>query len=315
MLIYNIIIKKLAVDLKKLLHTGYSKTRDQTENTYKGRERINSRTKSVQGKVYCPVSLEKKMDAIVVDYEVDEELKKYIAHMEEYIRVIGAKLQKAGQPRNFETLLDIISKKISIDFPYSKRMIDDKYIDRKYTPGTKVRLGVFMQNQDMICRHMGLLAAAILEHFKDNFRKKKKGVVTLNPDDYQIRFMADYQTDEVQGRNSGHAYVVIRRWIQEEKKWAYYVVDPTGGVAVDIESGLNNKRELSPGACRYIFSLLRYLLQEGDILNHQFIYKLINRAKWDINLRQTLNAVHKALDMDGKRYLEKLKVNAVMQGK
>lgn len=289
-----------------LLHQGYSRMRESGENVdmYQGRPRITSRSKTVNGGVYYPRSMEGEMEAIVVDWDKDEGLKAYIPVLEVELSAKLKQLQAQGHKPDIKTMIDLIARKIAWDFPYSQRMRDRKYCNAKYKPGEKNHLGRMMDNQDMICRHMGLLAAAVLEHMKLNGKIKK------NRD---IRYVADHQEDLIEGEHSGHAYVFVAD--REATPNEYYIVDPAGGYAVSFRDMLKKKeRARSTGTYRYLFSGMRVLLQEPDPRDKPFLVGMCKNAKKDANIEGVLNDLAKTFtknaDVAAQRYLTQIQALA-----
>jgi len=294
-----------------LIHTGYSVIAGDPEK-YQGRPLINSRSEQIQGGVFYPKSMEGHMEAITVDYENDQPLKAYIDEMDQHILKINREFHQSGRQMTLAIMLSVISHKIAADFPYSVRMTEGDYLKKSYKPGTKYALGYIMGHQDMVCRHMGLLVGAILDHLKENARK---GTPPGIKPDTEVRFMADRQKDLVENVNSGHGYVVLKRWDEKEKKNLYYVVDPTGGIAVEIRDIFNKKREKSPGAHRYLFSTLRFLFQKEDPKDEKFLENVFARAKAEVAVLEVLKDLRQTLtDVDAIRRFEKLRIRQNLQG-
>ncbi|MFA7278278.1 MAG: hypothetical protein WC101_04840, partial [Candidatus Gracilibacteria bacterium] len=172
-----------------LRHIGYSVAAPGAgADMYEGRPRITTRTKNLQGGVCYPKSLEGRMEAIVVDYEKDQGLARYINQIEQYANTVFHQMKLAGRAPKFEDLLGIIARKIFADFPYSYRMLDKRYREAAYPSGGKVHLGRIMEKQDMICRHMALLFGSTLEHLRD-----KNNPHMRIRSDTDVRYVADTQ--------------------------------------------------------------------------------------------------------------------------
>lgn len=297
-----------------LTHNKYSQLAvNSSDAFYQGRKLIDSHSEKVQGGVVCPLKLRGTMEAITVDYEVDLPLKSYIVEMEQHLMKLYKEFKKNGRTLDLAVAFSIISHKIAADFPYSRRMMEGDYARKTYTPGVKYRLSNFMINQNMVCRHMALLAAAILDHLKENARAGKMPSLKA---DTEVRYMADSQRDSIENRNSGHAYVIVKRSDDSEKKNLYYVIDPTGGTAVEIRNLFTNrKREISTGAWRYLFSVLRVVFQKEDNRDEQFLNNIFSGTKSDVNLLEVLKDLKKSLtDVNAIRRFQKHAVRASLQG-
>jgi hypothetical protein len=274
-------------------HAGYSVApTHRFDTTYKGRSRINSRSSKFQGGVFCPHILQGTMEAIVVDYEEDKFLAQYIHHIEQYASAIMQQLKTSGRSPKFDDLAAIIARKIQTDFPYSHRMLDENYLNQSYPPGKKFHLGVMMQKQDMICRHMGLLFAITIEHLRD------KGYAQLRVrSDTDIRFVTDMQSDPRERDTSGHGYVVMKR--SEKGHVQYFVADPTGGRVFDIREGFDRPGEKSPTTYRYLFSVIRFVFQGQDLQNNSFKHWLTRLRKADSQVQRILEDVERAYAKSG----------------
>lgn len=256
----------------RLAHAVYTnRIPDEHERSqYMGRERITSQTVSIQGKVYLPDVLENYMEGIVVDYEKDLLLKYYLEHtMLPHLlheRIIRGRT-------DFENTIECITKKIAADFPYQKKMLDSTYALTRYPLKQKVGLGLFMKNQDMICRHMGLLFAATIDYLKKQATPLQTGL----PADCDVRFMAEMQRDLLQGRRDGHAYCVMRNGQD------YYVIDPTTATATNIKTILAS-RSHGDEKYRYLFSALRFILQNPHEQQKAFLREILEKTKRDPKL-------------------------------
>lgn len=232
---------------------------------YEGRARITSTSASVQGGVYLPDILEYTMEGIVVDYEKDLILREYL----EKTMLPYVLLQRITHGRdNFEAIIKSISIKIQSDFPYQKKMLDKRYAQAAYPAGQKVALGKIMRQQDMVCRHMGLLFAVSVD-----FLKKKTDAFATS----EVRFMADMQRDFEENERNGHAYCIMRN------AGKYYAVDPTAGMAKEAREILTSKQG-GDERYRYLFSILRFLGQEATPEGDQLIMDIMKKTKADPKL-------------------------------
>ena len=257
---------------------------ERAPSEYMGRERITSRTSSVQGKVYLPDILENFMEGIVVDYEKDLLLKQYLENtMLPHLlheRILSGR-------KDFESTIECITKKIALDFPYQKKMLDDQYAITRYPLGQKVGLGLFMKNQDMICRHMGLLFAATIDYLK----KYTAPVQTGLPTECDVRFMAEMQRDLLKGRRDGHAYCVMQNGED------YYVIDPTAASAKNIKTILAS-RSGGDEKYRYLFSALRFMLQNPNKQQKSFLREIREKTKGDPKLAGLMEDLRLTLRSD-----------------
>ncbi len=256
-------------------HEAYTVLVKDGKAEYEGRERITSTSTSVQGGVYLPDILEYTMEGIVVDYEKDLILREYL----EKTMLPYVLLQRIvhGQD-NFEAIIKSISMKIRSDFPYQKKMLDKKYAQAAYPAGKKVALGKIMKQQDMVCRHMGLLFAASID-----FLKKKTDAFATS----DVRFMADMQRDFEEDEKNGHAYCIMRN------AGKYYAVDPTSGMAKEAREILSSKQG-GDERYRYLFSILRFLGQEATPEGDQLILDIMNKTKADPKLTGLIGDLKKA---------------------
>lgn len=273
----------------RLEHKGYSATVRPAIEQYQGREVITSRTESIQGKVFYPRVSRDHMEAIVVDYEKDKILREYIGKVEQQLTNLIQQMRRAQRKVDFAVAASVITAYVAADFPYSKRMKDDVgYRSAKYPPGGKVHLGVFMQNQDMICRHHGLLAVAVLDFFRTH-RTYLQNV-------RELRFVADQQQDLLEEENSGHAYGFAKHLDPDKQENKYYILDPSRSAAVEMRNVFSSgKREKSPVAYRYLFSTLRVLFQKEDPKDRPFIEGIFERAKTDAKTRDVLRNIEQTL--------------------
>ncbi len=298
---------------RNLLHTGFSVAapgKATTPDIYKDRPRISTRSKKLQGGVFYPKSLEGRMEAIVVDYEKDPTLAAYIHGIEQYANTVLQQMKSSGRDPTFDDLASIVAHKIPSDFPYSHRMLRHDYLDVTYPPGKKVHLGVIMQKQDMICRHMALLFAATIEHLRDKGNPQVKMRVNTDTD---VRFMGDTQHDLIEKDNtSGHGYVVIKRLDGGHTR--YLVADPTAGQVFDIRSAFK-RREKSPAAYRYLFSVIRLVFQEEHSRDGAFKHWLTRARKSDPHIQRLMvdaeNAYVQSGDIDGIRHIRAYLAKAV----
>ncbi|MCC6643568.1 hypothetical protein IT411_02360 [Candidatus Peregrinibacteria bacterium] len=276
-----------------LKHAGYTALLSNSGQThteeYEGRSRITSLSKKINGGVYMPVVMEKEMEAIVVDYQKDQALRKYLEELDDYIAMLARRLQSAGRQMDFEDILSSICHKITADFPYSERMCDKNYLLTKYAAGKKTHLGVMMTNQDMICRHMGLLVGAAIDYFKDNFVQNKSGV-KLKPDT-EMGFMADIARDLEESKSNGHAYLVVRKPEKNGPKNKVFVVDPAAGRVMDVGKALESKDPRGRGFYRYAFSALRFLFQDYSSADNHLLTRFLDLAAKDPTLQQVIKDV------------------------
>lgn len=283
-----------------LRHIGYSVAAPGAgADMYEGRPRITTRTKNLQGGVCYPKSLEGRMEAIVVDYEKDQGLARYINQIEQYANTVFHQMKLAGRAPKFEDLLGIIARKIFADFPYSYRMLDKRYREAAYPSGGKVHLGRIMEKQDMICRHMALLFGSTLEHLRD-----KNNPHMRIRSDTDVRYVADTQYDPLENDTSGHGYVVVKRFDGGHAR--YFVVDPTAGRSYDIRDLFKpSAREKSPGVYRYLFSVIRVVFQDNDVRDDAFKHWLTRLRKGDAQIQRLLadaeNAYVRSGDLEGIR--------------
>ena len=269
----------------RLAHSPYTELgRGYAEGEYAGRRRITSHTPSIQGKVYMPETLEDTMEAIVVDYEKDMQLRIYL---ESVIVPLVLHERISHGATELPEMLSLISKKIKMDFPYQQRMLDRQYAGQRYPPGQKVRLGAIMQNQDMICRHMGLLFAATVDFLRAHEASKVNEMFSGS----EVRFMADIQRDLVENKEGGHAYCVV------EKGGEYFLVDPTTGIAESAHDilSLEGSRRMN---YRYLYSMLRYMLQNPKTEGQQFMLAIIRRQKYDPKIAEVLRDLKKTIGND-----------------
>lgn len=278
----------------KLRHIGYSQEMvGHKTDEYLNRPRITSLSKTINGGVYCPPGLETSMEAIVVDYEKDSGLRSYLEQMDKYVASVVNNLQKVGRKMGFINMVKTICHKITADFPYSDRMLDKAYMLKKYPPGRKVHLGVLMANQDMICRHMGLLMGAVIDYCKENFTKNKN-LIKFKPDS-EIGFMADTQKDLEENARTGHAYLIVRKPKPAGKGNDVFVVDPSAGHVVEIGQMIMSKSPKGPGFYRYMFSAVRFLLQTKNQEDNDLLDVIFVAARYDATLLQVLKDVNKSL--------------------
>lgn len=113
---------------------------------YQGRERITSRTKDVQGKVFYPKILEGNMEAITVDYEKDPVLKGYIEHLETSCQSLFDRLKAAGKEMTFKHFLQLINSKIMIDFPYEEKMRERAYRETRFLISKRIKKKTIRQD-------------------------------------------------------------------------------------------------------------------------------------------------------------------------
>lgn len=273
--------------------TKLAKDPSSAGETYQGRPLLTSQSETVQGGVFYPKVLEERIEAITVDYELDTPLKTYIEEVEQQLGRLATSMTAGGYEFTLATALQFISRKIATDFPYSQRMATDEYLAKNYTPGQKYRLSYFMAKQDMVCRHMGLLAAAIIDHLKKNAREGKFPAIKAET---EVRFMSDMEEDSREKKGNGHAYVVVKREDASVQKNLYYVVDPTKGGSKEIRELLNQKGNTPPSTYRYLFSVLRFIFQKEDPRDAQFLQTTFENARSHPQIAQVLKDVRKSLD-------------------
>jgi hypothetical protein len=265
-------------------HRAYTNVLPRGAEPYQERERITSKTESVQGKVYLPEVLEQHMEAIVVDYKKDPVLKEYI---ETNVLPFLLRERLADRIYGVESVIACLSKKIALNFPYQYEMLKESYSRARYPVGQKVTLGAFMHNQDMICRHKGLLFAAIIDYLKAHAVDQPVGI----PADSEVRFMADQQRDLEEEKTGGHAYCIL----QEGKDC--YVVDPTTGLAKDVKM-IFTSDEMGGEKFRYLFSALRFMFQNPRFEDKDFILKIMEKAKTDQRFNELVNDLRRTLGAD-----------------
>lgn len=277
-------------------HIGYSiPAAGVGRDIYEGRDRITTRSTKLQGGVYYPSVLTGRTEAIVVDYEKDRTLATHIDHIERYCHLILSRLKSAGRPPRFEDLLRTMSRKIFLDYPYSHRMLDDRYAKKTYPYGTKIHLGKFMHEQDMICRHMGLLFAITLEHLRDKGNPNANMDVGNNTD---VRFVADTQYDPKESDPTGHGYVIVRRIESGQRQ--YFAIDPTAGRSVDVRKLFeNDAHEKPPSSYRYLFSAIRILFQNPDTYDNSFKRWLTRLRKGDAQIQALVADTERAFITSG----------------
>ena len=270
---------------RQFQHVGYSALASPEHvREYEGRERITSRTESVQGKVYLPDMLVGSMEGIVVDYEKDFLLRHYLEmKMLPYILSQNGE----GHRHHFAATIQLICQKIADDFPYQYKMLDREYCRQRYSPGQKVSLGLIMQRQDLVCRHMGLLFAVTIDFLKKHSTEAQTGI----PMECDVRFMADTQRDLVEEKRDGHAYCVMQRHQD------YYVVDPTKRLAEDVRKILYSHNE-GTSKYRYLFSALRCMLQSSNFGNGQLAQEVVKQTKVDLKLHGLIEDVRKTIEYD-----------------
>lgn len=251
---------------------------------YAGRERITSRTASVQGKVLLPEGLENRMEGIVVDYEKDAVLREYL---EKKMLPYLLRQRIFGKAANFASTIEDISKKISKDFPYQQKMLEDEYGQRRYPWGHKIYLGKVMDQQDMVCRHMGLLFAVTIDYLKAQGAGERLAV----PATSEVRFMADMQRDLDEEKRNGHAYCVMQNGGE------YYVIDPTSGLARNVREVLASS-DTGNQKYRYLFSALRFMVQSPSTQNDQFILQVMRKTRTEPKLVGLIADLRKTLVKD-----------------
>jgi hypothetical protein len=289
--------------------------------TFRGRPRISSESKRVQGGIFCPEILESRMEAIAVDYVKDDYLKTFLEGIDQKASVI----YRSSKTDPVLSLLQYVSKTIPDRFPYQKKMVDDKnattkYATTKYKPGYKYGLGVFMQEKDMVCRHMALLSAAAMDFFKDNY-SESKGYTRLKPESLESRYMADLQTVKKDGqeKRDGHAYHIVRVVRDNGSYGALYVSEPTCGMVCDLSEILkeckNHKGRLYTFYVRYLFSALRILFQFKSPLDDFLLLKIFKECATDHALTKVIISLGGVLNMDVDQYQRyvKLSIQAKIQ--
>jgi len=284
-----------------LLHVGYSVPMvGGRDDIYEGRVRITSKSEKIDQGVFYPQILTGKMEAITVDIEKDKILREYLDELSNHLIKLAHQMQTVGRVFSFEEMLNVISAKVAADFPYSHRMCEDKYAHKTYKPGSKYRLGAFMSNQDMVCRHMSLLLGAAIDYFKQNFVEDKKVGLKLKPDT-EMRFMADMQKDLDESDNTGHAYLVVRKPNAKGRN-DLFVIDPTRAAAFNVEKMFESKNPRGFGYYRYMFSTLRFLMQTPSPGDEQLINRIFQDAKKDSASAKLLKDVKMTLkDIDSMR--------------
>lgn len=265
------------VDPPNLFHEPYNDC--DSSGVFVNRPLITPLTERVEGGVYCPLRSTGTVEAIVVDIEKDDCLRGYVEKLSGEMRTLKAQLEERGKEFGFDKIVKFIAHRIAADFPYETRMLDGAYVKERYLDRKKHGLGTFMFHQDMVCRHMGLLTAVIIDYLKN------KGEI---PASCEVRFMDDEQEDTLESRRIGHAYVVTKCVPDDHLKSFYYVLDSAGEGAVNMRQALTGKREISPNVYRYLFGFLRLLLQLEDTKDDPFIAFVVNKAQRDPNMNQVL---------------------------
>ncbi len=239
-----------------------------------GREPINSRTESFEGKFFLPQDLARKMVGISVDTVIDPETKTYkdpvlASYVEKTLQELQPGIVSKLMPQKLlgstpEKLFMKIAEIIQRDFPYQHLMLQKGY-EKTILPKDVHSLGDFMEKRDvgngkkesnMVCRHMALLAAVILEKASNDINLYKQF-----PEGTRFRYMAD-QMERSGDNRSGHAYVIIS--IPDGAGGVkYYSLDPTrekGQGLVDLNKTVHEKT-WSWSRERYLYSTLRIIFQ------------------------------------------------------
>lgn len=250
-----------------------------------GRPKITSGSTKVDGGVFLPKALEKRMEAIVVDTEKDPVVKQYIENFKNNVLA----WEKAGYKIKPEDMMQIIAAQVQKDFPYSYRMIDDNYSLKTYEPGKKYQLGIFMNNQDMICRHMGLLSEVMIEKMKSDPAFKK-----YFPEGMVSNFMSDNQTNEQKGKGDGHAYTIVSMPTPEGMK--YFSIDPANGSQPFMDLGKSiSDPSMDSMKSRYLFSLFRTVFDRaGDNRDTALLDQVFKNEKANPELLHILKDALKA---------------------
>lgn len=288
----------MSLEAKKYLHQAYTKRVEEGdgEGEYLGRTRVTSTTDSFNGKVYMPQVLEHKQEATVIDFDKDPVLKKYVEDVE---NLFLNEIQK--HPIAFDDFLELLSKKISKDFPYSMQMRDKKFHNLHYPSGKKYYLGHMMRNQNMVCRHMALLVAAVMDHLTKSPKIKNHIDPTL-----EVRFLSDQQTEEGNKNDrSGHAYALVKKFSRSQQKYVYMIVDPTVPASIEAPEILKSKVDEST-KYRYLFSLMRHLIVDTPPAEDRNIVELMNEFKKDNMFNALLENLTKLLKKDYPAELNRL---------
>lgn len=234
---------------------------------------ITSKTKHFNG----AARYGKASETTVINLERDRILREYVERVTSEIltRCVDRDIKTT------EELTIFVSLRIAQDFRYSTRMASggpNNYHARTYPPRSEVPLGKIMQNQDMICRHMALLAAVILEHLHHS-----PGTISLPTNALiDFRYMADSEIDNADpGNRNSHGYVIMKNYERFENGGAgfdYFIIDPAGRIHGSLRK-IMAQRE-NPKLERYIFSIARVAMQDEDeTANGEFIHWLKNKAQ------------------------------------
>ncbi|GEM_PF-2230926 len=214
-----------------------------------GRDIILSTSEKFDGGVFIHKIFAGRSEAIVVDTAKDHVLKAYVDRVLKDIKpgFLGR--------TSVEKILQKISEHIAEDFQYQHKMRNKAYVKMNYG-GDKHYIGEIMSKQDMVCRHMGLLAATIFEKATADPLLRK-----YFPKGTRIRFMSELQEVDF-SLQSGHAYAIIA--VPAPEGMRYFAADPTRGkgrTLVDLGETVETNT-MSDNRARYLFSTLRMIFQK-----------------------------------------------------
>ncbi len=283
---------------RKFNHIPYTKLagNDVQASKYQERVRITSTTESFDEKVYYPETLTGKMEAIVIDTKKDTVLQQFLKKVEvEFLKAIHS-----GTPIHFNDFMEYLCEKIAVDFPYSNRMTEETYKKTAYVPGKKYQLGKFMADQNMVCRHMGLLVAITIEHLK-----KSQNTGRYVDQTTQVRFLSDQQTDETSKNRSGHAYALVKKFSRSQQKTVYVIVDPAGKTCTESTEIYDSKIPERIKQ-RYLFSLMRHLVCDTDETEDQTIIEHMRILGKHQGFLDVLNNLEQVLKKGGHRATARL---------
>ena len=256
---------------------------------------IGSSTEKVNRGMFMPPSLFKKQEAIVVDTSKDEFLGKYVS---EFINI----LRRIGEVERLtpEFILELLADKIG-SYKYCDAMSED-ITKLGYVPGKKYLLGVMMQNNHMVCRHMALLSAIIMEKIMDDPDLSK-----VFPTGTTYRFMAEMENRAKDKKMSGHAYLVVTCPNGAEAK--YFALDSThdhGERLLNFSAFLNNP-ELAAKYQRYLYSLFRLVFDRAEAENNGLLLEVFMAATSNRHLRHAVRDALKDVSGKGQIYFKNLR--------
>jgi hypothetical protein len=143
---------------------GYTTTaRKEFGSIYQGRQLIG-RDMDVRGGVYYGTY---KGEAIVVDPSKNPEQYRLYFEKAKQRAIENGKIQRSK-------VLQAVFDTVSTEMPYSQEKVDSILNDigkakglPQFPDGSKIDLGVFMENHAGVCRHQALACAVLLQSFKD----------------------------------------------------------------------------------------------------------------------------------------------------